>query len=100
MQLSDGRVANFILDARGTRNLSGVTSYPGGAWWTARALWARAVGYRVFGLRHPPDALQRCPIPAPERTGELKRRAELERCALATYADGVQVPTRPVYAPS
>jgi hypothetical protein len=77
MQLGDGRVANFILDAKGTRNLTGATSFPGGAWWTARALWAWAVGYRVFGWRHALDALQRCPLPAPERSGELKTRAIL-----------------------
>lgn len=77
MQLGDGRVTNFILDRRGRRNLTGATSYPGGAWWTARALWAWATAYRVFGAPHALEALSRCPVPAAETPGELKTRAVL-----------------------
>jgi len=47
MQLPCGRFANFVLDWNGTRNLTGPTSRPGGAWWTGRALrglcWASCV---------------------------------------------------------
>ncbi|HEY7832573.1 MAG TPA: hypothetical protein VIG30_03305 [Ktedonobacterales bacterium] len=77
MQLDDGRFTNFVLDRAGTRHLDGATSFPGGAWWTARALWALATAYRVFGDRRALAALQRCPIPAPETPGELKTRAVL-----------------------
>jgi hypothetical protein len=44
MQQSDGLFANFILDWAGTPNLSGPTSYPGGEWWFARAMYALAEG--------------------------------------------------------
>jgi hypothetical protein len=77
MQLGDGRVTNFIVNRQGQRNLTGATSFAGGAWWTARALWAWAVAYRVFGSRRALEALLRCPIPAPETPGELKTRAVL-----------------------
>src|SRR5262245_28574393 len=40
MQGEDGRFTNFILDAAGQRNMRGQTSYPGGWWWTVRALYA------------------------------------------------------------
>lgn len=49
MQEPDGRFTNFIIDRAGRRNRQGRTSYPGGPWWTARALWALAVGLRVTG---------------------------------------------------
>jgi hypothetical protein len=56
MQEPDGRFTNFILDEAGTKNQSGRTSYAGGRWWTARALWALATAWRVTGdegyLRH------------------------------------------------
>jgi hypothetical protein len=77
MQLPDGRFANFIYDRSGRRNLDGVTSRTGGAWWTARALWALAAAYRVFGDEHALAALSRCPIPPVEYSGELKTRAVL-----------------------
>ncbi|MGE5156070.1 MAG: hypothetical protein ACM3JP_01065 [Betaproteobacteria bacterium] len=48
MQDGDGRFANFIEDWRGGRNTTGPTSYSGGAWWTARALHALAVGHLTF----------------------------------------------------
>jgi len=61
MQLPDGRFANFVLDRDGRRNLDGVTSYPGGSWWTARALWALATAYRVLGEPRWLRAYRRCP---------------------------------------
>lgn len=82
MQLDDGRMTNFIVDRRGRRNLSGATSYPGGAWWTARTLWAWAAAFRVLGSQRALDALLRCPIPAPETPGELKTRAVLALAGL------------------
>src|SRR2546421_693694 len=56
MQEPDGRFTNFIGDEAGTKNRHGRTSYAGGRWWTARALWALAMAWRVTGdedyLRH------------------------------------------------
>src|ERR687887_799706 len=56
MQEPDGRFTNFIGDDAGTKNRHGRTSYAGGRWWTARALWALATAWRVTGdeeyLRH------------------------------------------------
>lgn len=49
MQEPDGRFINFIADTRGTKNLRGQTSYTGGKWWTARAMWALAMAWRVTG---------------------------------------------------
>jgi hypothetical protein len=77
MQLEDGRFTNFVLDQTGHRNLTGRTSYPGGAWWTARALWALATSYRILHDEEALQALNRCPMPPPEYPGELKTRAVL-----------------------
>jgi hypothetical protein len=63
MQLADGRFANFVYDDSGRRNLDGRTSHAGGVWWTGRALWALARGYRVQGQIWALDAWARCPIP-------------------------------------
>ena len=49
MQGDDGRFVNFILNWDGLKNLSGVTSRPGGWWWTSRAMHALAAGVTVFG---------------------------------------------------
>jgi hypothetical protein len=63
MQLPDGRFANFVLDAAGRRNLRGVTSVPGGLWWTGRALWALARYHRLTQSTWALEAIARCPIP-------------------------------------
>src|SRR2546428_1651860 len=49
MQEPDGRFINFIADAAGTKNRYGRTSYAGGRWWTARAMWALATAWRATG---------------------------------------------------
>ncbi len=49
MQEPDGRFTNFIVDRVGRKKRHGRTSYPGGQWWTSRALWALAAGWRVTG---------------------------------------------------
>jgi len=49
MQEPDGRFVNFIVDRRGRKNRRGATSHPGGVWWTTRAQWALARGWRVTG---------------------------------------------------
>lgn len=49
MQGADGRFTNFILDGLGTKNLRGQTSRTGGTWWSARAMWALAMAWRVTG---------------------------------------------------
>lgn len=82
MQLEDGRFTNFILDRAGRRNCDGRTSYPGGTWWTVRALWALAAAYRVFSDERALAALSRCPLPSPEYPGDLKTRAVLALAGL------------------
>jgi len=49
MQEPDGRFTNFIADRDGAKNERGLTSYSGGKWWTARAMWALALAWRVTG---------------------------------------------------
>src|SRR5205823_7735897 len=49
MQEPDGRFTNFIGDEAGAKNRHGRTSYAGGRWWTARALWALATAWRITG---------------------------------------------------
>jgi len=59
MQLPDGRFCNFIAGWSGRRNLTGVTSVPGGSHWTARALRALAVAYQITGDHQYQQAFQR-----------------------------------------
>ncbi len=75
MQGDDGRFTNFILDAAGQRNMNGQTSYPGGLWWTCRALWALGAAYRVLGHEGALERWLRCPLP---------ERAETANCAKVT----------------
>ncbi len=56
MQDKCGRFTNFITSWDGALNTEGSTSYPGGPWWTARALHALAEGYATFGDRAFADA--------------------------------------------
>ncbi len=49
MQDDDGRFANFILDWRATKNLTGSTSTPGGPAWQARVVHALACVIATFG---------------------------------------------------
>jgi hypothetical protein len=77
MQLSDGQFTNFVLDAQGTRGLEGITSYPGGVWWTARALWALAKAYRVLGDESALAALRRCPVPPADTPPNFKTESLL-----------------------
>jgi hypothetical protein len=77
MQQPDGRFVNFILDGAGHKNLDGRTSYAGGRWWTARAMWALATGWRVLGDERYIDAFQR---------GRLSGTADLKVTALQALA--------------
>jgi hypothetical protein len=52
LRAGDGTYYNFIF-ADGRINETGQTSHKGLTWWTARALWATAVGARVFQKRDP-----------------------------------------------
>jgi len=52
MQEPNGRFLNFIVDGSGAKNRRGQTSYVGGKWWTARAMWALATAWRVTGEDH------------------------------------------------
>jgi hypothetical protein len=63
MQGEDGRFTNFIFNEAGRRNLTGATSYPGGLWWTSRALWALGAAYRVLGDEAAIERWLRCPLP-------------------------------------
>jgi hypothetical protein len=71
MQGEDGRFTNFIVDATGRRNMRGQTSYPGGLWWTGRALWALGTAYRVLGDEAALERWLRCP--PPDRAETAKR---------------------------
>jgi hypothetical protein len=73
MQGDDGRFTNFILDAAGERNMNGQTSYPGGLWWTSRALWALGAAYRVLGDEGALERWLRCPLPARAETASYAR---------------------------
>jgi hypothetical protein len=77
MQEPDGRFVNFILDGAGQKNPNGRTSYAGGRWWTARAMWALATGWRVLGDERYFDAFQR---------GRLAGTADLKVTALQALA--------------
>jgi hypothetical protein len=48
MQDADGLFTNFVLDWKGQINRTGPTSFPGGEWWSARAMHALAVGFATF----------------------------------------------------
>jgi len=50
MQRDDGAFSNFILDWTGQPNLVSSSSFPGGPWWTARAMRALAVGLQTFQI--------------------------------------------------
>lgn len=63
MQEPDGRITNFILDQSGAKNRRGRTSRTGGAWWTARAMWAFAAGRRVTGEPRYWQRFRRCTLP-------------------------------------
>jgi hypothetical protein len=97
MQLADGRFTNFVFDHGGRRNLAGRTSYPGGAWWTARALWALATAYRVLGDQRALAALCRCPLPTAEHPGELKTRAVLALAGVQLLRSGAPVGVRALW---
>jgi hypothetical protein len=68
MQRDDGAFSNFILDWTGRPNLLSPSSFPGGPWWTARAMNALAIGLQTFQLSTIDSAfllgrqwLHRCP---------------------------------------
>jgi len=71
MQQPDGRFVNFILDEHGAKNLPGRTSYVGGRWWTARAMWALATAWRITGDSDYLHAFQRGQL-APTRDLKIK----------------------------
>ena len=73
MQGEDGRFTNFIFDPAGTRNMDGQTSYPGGLWWTARALWALGMAYRVLGDASALECWLRCPLPGHAETAQYAK---------------------------
>ncbi len=77
MQGEDGRFTNFILDTSGRRNKKGATSYPGGLWWTSRALWALARSYRVLGDETALERWLRCPLPTHEETARAAKTTSI-----------------------
>jgi uncharacterized protein YyaL (SSP411 family) len=84
MQDQDGCFSNFITDEFGTKNQSGVTSFPGGYYWTARGLWALALAWRLTGDVGYLRRFSRCPRPldSPDmKMNALAAVALLELCA-------------------
>lgn len=74
MQYPDGSFANFIRNRAGTRNASGLTSHPGGHWWSARALRALGRAYRLTGNREYLERYRACnlaPLPDGKMNGLL-----------------------------
>lgn len=69
MQQEDGRFINFISDWEGEANEAGRTSYPGGPWWTARAVVALARSVAVLGNQDDLDRIRRA-WPAVQAMGE------------------------------
>ncbi len=63
MQDEEGCFANFIVNEFGTKNLTGPTSQPGGYGWTARALWALGLAWRLTGDVAYLRRFSRCPRP-------------------------------------
>jgi hypothetical protein len=59
MQRADGAFVNFITDWHGTRNDSGPTSYPGGAFWHARGARALAKLWMILGDERAHEGLRR-----------------------------------------
>lgn len=55
MRTPEGLFYNFIM-SNGQVNQKGATSVQGINWWTARAMWALGMGYRVFSRIDPPYA--------------------------------------------
>src|SRR5690349_17731734 len=49
LQDAGGHFTNFILNPTGIKHYQGQTSYAGGSWWTARALWSLAMASRITG---------------------------------------------------
>lgn len=95
MQGEDGRFTNFIVDATGRRNRSGQTSYPGGLWWTSRALWALGAAYRVLGDEGALKRWLRCPLPERAETASYaKATAVLALAALEILRAGPPVNVR------
>jgi hypothetical protein len=69
VQDADGHFTNFILNPTGIKHYYGQTSYLGGSWWTARALWSLAMATRITG----DPRWQECFMQGhPEITGNLK----------------------------
>jgi hypothetical protein len=77
MQEPDGRFTNFIRDESGAKNRHGRTSRTGGRWWTARALWALAMAWRVTGE----DCYRQC-----FQRGRLARTRDLKVTAVQALA--------------
>ncbi len=95
MQGEDGRFTNFILNTAGERNLTGQTSYPGGLWWTSRALWALGAAYRVLGDETALERWLRCPLPArAETAGSAKVTGVLALAALEVLRAAPPQPQR------
>lgn len=59
MQDDDGRFVNFILDWDGRKNRDGASSFPGGLYWTSRAMYALACGSAAFGVSEYAERFER-----------------------------------------
>jgi hypothetical protein len=88
MQDERGQFTNFIVDEFGTKNLSGPTSAAGGYGWTARALWALALAWRLTGDVAYLRRFSRCPRPLGSedmKMNGLTAVALLELCPRARH---------------
>lgn len=63
MQEPDGRFVNFIRTRNGRKNRTGRTSYAGGQWWTTRAVYAAAAGWRITADPRYLRVFTRTPLP-------------------------------------
>jgi hypothetical protein len=69
LQDGKGHFTNFILNSTGIKHYQGQTSYAGGSWWTARALWSLATAVRLTGEPRWLECFAQCPS---EMSGNLK----------------------------
>jgi hypothetical protein len=85
MQDTDGLFANFVLDWNGQINRTGPTSFPGGEWWSARAMHALAVGFATFRTATLADAFRSGLVRLTDPMDDMYARATASLAALAFW---------------
>jgi len=92
LQTEDGAFYNFVVDAEGTVNERGATSYKTvTGWWAMRGLWALAEGIRVFSNADPAyaAALEETYL----RTEQQLTGSVLDNYGEYTYLHGFAIPS-------